>query len=55
MISDKAAALMEKILKDIGFIIERGFKKLISPFAEILEKRDGNRLESIRNLVVLRW
>ena len=39
LISDKATALMEKILKDRGFIVERGFKKLISLFSEMLEKR----------------
>ena len=39
-ISNKAAALMEKILKDRGFTAERGFKKLISPFVEMLEKRE---------------
>ena len=39
-ISDKAIALMEKSLKDRGFIAERGFKKLISPFVEMLEKRE---------------
>ena len=38
-ISEKAAALMEGILKDIGFIAERGFKQVISPFTEMLEKR----------------
>ena len=38
-ISEKAAALMEGSLKDRGFIAERGLKKVISPFAEILEKR----------------
>ena len=40
-ISDKAFVLMEKSLKDKGFIIERGFmfNKLISPFIEMLEKR----------------
>ena len=35
-ILDKGVALMEKSLKDRGFIAERGFKKLISPFVEIL-------------------
>ena len=30
---------MEKSLKDRGYIFERGFNKLISPFIEILEKR----------------
>ena len=39
LISDKASSLMEKILKDRGFIVERGFKRLISPFSEMLEKR----------------
>ena len=38
-VSDKAEALMERSLKDRGFIAERGFKKLISSFAEMLEKR----------------
>ena len=38
-ISDKALALMERSLKDKGFIAERGIKRLISPFAEMLEKR----------------
>ena len=33
LISDKAAALKEKSLKDRGFIVERGFRKLISHFA----------------------
>ena len=35
-ISEKATALMEGSLKDRGFIAERGFKKVISPFVEIL-------------------
>ena len=39
LISNRAAALMEKSLKDRGFIVERGFRKLISPFAEMLENR----------------
>ena len=38
-ISKKAAALMEGSLKDIGFIAERGFKKVISPFSEMLKKK----------------
>ena len=37
-ISDKAFILMEKSLKDRGFIVERGFNKLISPFIEMLKK-----------------
>ena len=43
-ISEKAAALMEISLKDKGFITERGFKKVISPFAEMLEKRGWKSL-----------
>ena len=35
---------MKKSLKDRGFIVERGFKKLISPFVEILEKREWKAL-----------
>ena len=44
LILDKATAIMEKRLKDKGFIVERGFKKLISPFAEMLEKRGWKSL-----------
>ena len=39
-VSEKAAALMEESLKERGFIAERGFKKTISPFAEVLENRE---------------
>ena len=39
LILDKASALMEKSLKDRDFIVERGFKRLISPFFEMLKKR----------------
>ena len=38
-ISEKIAALMEGSLKDKGFISERGFKTIISPFEEMLENR----------------
>ena len=38
-ILEKVAALMEGSLKDRGFIAERGFKKTISHFDEMLEKR----------------
>ena len=51
-ISDKAVALMERILKDKGFIIERRFKRLISLFADILEK---SHWVNTKNLVVLFW
>ena len=43
-ISEKAAALMEISLKDRGFIAERGFKKVISLFIEMLEKRGWQSL-----------
>ena len=39
VILEKATSLMEGSLKDICFIAERWFKKVISPFAEMLEKR----------------
>ena len=39
LISDKASTLMGKSMKNRGFIVERGFNKLISPFSEMLEKR----------------
>ena len=42
--SEKAATLMEGSLKDRGFIAERGFKKVISPFTEMLEKRGWQSL-----------
>ena len=38
-VSEKAATLMEESLKERGFIAERGFKKAISPFSEVIEKR----------------
>ena len=38
-VSESVAALMEESLKEMGFIVERGFKKAISPFAEMLEKK----------------
>ena len=44
LISDKASILMEKILKDWGFIVEKGFNKPISPFSEMLEKREWQSL-----------
>ena len=36
---------MEASLKDRGPIAERGFKKIISPFAEMLEKRGWKLLD----------
>ena len=44
LISDKATTLMEKSLKDRGFIVERGFKKLIFLFSKMLEKRGWQSL-----------
>ena len=43
-VSNKAEALMERSSKDRGFISERGFKKLISPFADMLENRGWQSL-----------
>ena len=43
-VSEKAIALMEESLKERGFNAERGFKKAISPFAEVLEKREWQSL-----------
>ena len=40
LISEKAAALMEGSLKNRGFIAERGLKNIISPFDEVLERRE---------------
>ena len=39
LISEKAVALMDESLKNKGFIAERGFKNIISPFSEMVEKR----------------
>ena len=38
-LSDKTFVLWENNLKDRGFIVERRFNKLISPFIEMIEKR----------------
>ena len=46
---------MEKILKDRGFIGKRGFKKLIFPLVELLEKEFKKHWESIWNLSELLW
>ena len=35
---------MEGSLKDRGFIVERGFKQVISPFAKMLEKNEWQSL-----------
>ena len=40
LISEKATTLMEGSLKNRGFIAERGFKNIIPPFAEVLERRE---------------
>ena len=42
--SERAATLMEENLKNRGFIAERGFKNIISPFAEMVEKRKWQSL-----------
>ena len=35
---------MAKSLRDRGFIVERGFKNLVSPFSKMLEKRGWQSL-----------
>ena len=47
---DKAVALIEKSLKDRGFIVEREFRMLISPFVEMLEKRGWQLLGEHKEL-----
>ena len=37
-------ALMEGSLKNRGFLTEKGFKNIISPFAEMVEKREWKSL-----------
>ena len=49
-ISEKVASLMEGSLKDRGFIAERGFKKVITPFAEMQENRGWQSLGEHREL-----
>ena len=44
LILEKATTLMEGSLKNIGFIAERGLKNVISPFAEVLERREWQLL-----------
>ena len=43
-ILESAMALMEGSLKNRGFIAERGFKNIISPFVEMVEKREWQSL-----------
>ena len=43
-ISETTVALMEGSLKNKGFIAERGFKNIISPFIEMVEKREWQSL-----------
>ena len=38
-VSEEAKDLWNRLLADKGFVSERGFGKLISPFSEIMEKR----------------
>ena len=44
LISEKAVALMEGSLKNRGFIDKRGFKNIISPFVEVLKRREWQLL-----------
>ena len=54
-ISDEAYVLMEKGFKDKGFVGERGFNKLISPFIEMLEKRGWKILGERKGPALLHW
>ena len=49
-VSDKAVALMEKSMKESGFIAKIGFKKFVSPFVEMLEKREWQALGEHKEL-----
>ena len=44
LISESEVALMEGSLKNRGFIAEREFKNIISPFSEMVEKREWQSL-----------
>ena len=44
LISEKASSQMEGILKNKGFIAKRGFKNIISIFAEMVKKREWQSL-----------
>ena len=52
-VSAEAKDIWNRLLSDKGFVSERGFRKLISPFFEIIEKRcwsasvDTRRLDSL--------
>ena len=55
LVSDKAFALLEISLKDRGFIVERGFNKLISSFSEMLENRGWQSLGEHKALGCAAW
>ena len=38
-LSKEAVELMQKTMLKKGFIVEKGFKEIISPFKEVIEKR----------------
>ena len=46
---------MEGSLKDKGFIAERGFKKVISSFVEMLVNRGWQSLGEHKEPVMLLW
>ena len=46
---------MEKSLKDRGFIVDRGFNKLISPFSKMLKKRGWQSLGEHKALGCAAW
>ena len=54
-ISESAVALMQGSLKNRGFIMERGFKNIISPFAEWWRKENGSLWQNTKNLDAPLW
>ena len=52
-VSAEAHDLWNKLFVDKGFISERGFGKLISPFSEIIEKKGWDFFCSTRRLASL--
>ena len=54
-VSAEAHVFWNKLFADKGFISERGFGKLISPFSEIIERKVGISSTSTRLLASLLW
>ena len=55
-VSEEAKDLWNRLLADKGFVSERGFGKLISPFYEIIEKKKVGRASvHTRHMDSLLW